>query len=101
MLDTWRPLGNGVVPELRRFFVGGSPELEDPTYPVQPAGADVSDAHLLLNSIEKEVCMYLLSIICLFFGVRKLKKPTFGLDRQLFCAGKLVEQAEQSDSLVI
>lgn len=41
-VDTWRPIGNGPVPEMRRFFVGGSPELEDPTYPQIPAMADVS-----------------------------------------------------------
>lgn len=32
----WRPLGNGaqeiIHSELRRFFIGGSPELEDPTF---------------------------------------------------------------------
>lgn len=26
---------------MRRFFIGGSPELEDPTYPQKPAMADV------------------------------------------------------------
>ena len=41
-VDTWRPIGNGVVPEMRRFFIGGSPELEDPTYPHIPAMTDVS-----------------------------------------------------------
>ncbi|XP_074869551.1 tectonic-like complex member MKS1 isoform X2 [Carettochelys insculpta] len=29
---TWRPIELGVVSELRRFFIGGSPELEDMTY---------------------------------------------------------------------
>ncbi|XP_013384089.1 Meckel syndrome type 1 protein [Lingula anatina] len=28
----WRPTGNSVVSELRRFFIGGSPELEDLSY---------------------------------------------------------------------
>ena len=40
-VNTWRPIGNGTVPELRRFFIGGSPELEDPTYPQQPVAAEV------------------------------------------------------------
>ncbi|NWS78518.1 MKS1 protein, partial [Crotophaga sulcirostris] len=31
-IPTWRPVGLGVVAELRRFFIGGSPELEDLTY---------------------------------------------------------------------
>ena len=26
---------------MRRFFIGGSPELEDPTFPQKPAMADV------------------------------------------------------------
>ncbi|XP_029546711.1 tectonic-like complex member MKS1 isoform X8 [Salmo trutta] len=29
---TWRPLQTGTVSELRRFFIGGSPELEDYSY---------------------------------------------------------------------
>ncbi|CAM9703701.1 unnamed protein product [Bubo scandiacus] len=29
---TWRPVELGTVAELRRFFIGGSPELEDITY---------------------------------------------------------------------
>ena len=43
-VDTWRPIGNGPVPEMRRFFIGGSPELEEPTYPMIPAMADVSSS---------------------------------------------------------
>ncbi|PFX22109.1 Meckel syndrome type 1 protein [Stylophora pistillata] len=39
-VNTWRPIGNGTGPEMRRFFIGGSPELEDPTYPQKPAMAD-------------------------------------------------------------
>ncbi|XP_053562294.1 tectonic-like complex member MKS1 [Bombina bombina] len=31
-VQTWRPLEMGTVSELRRFFIGGSPELEDLTY---------------------------------------------------------------------
>ncbi|KAM8975135.1 tectonic-like complex member MKS1 isoform 2-T2 [Pelodytes ibericus] len=30
--QTWRPVEMGTVSELRRFFIGGSPELEDMTY---------------------------------------------------------------------
>ncbi|KAK7925106.1 hypothetical protein WMY93_007416 [Mugilogobius chulae] len=29
---TWRPLQTGTVSALRRFFIGGSPELEEPSY---------------------------------------------------------------------
>ncbi|PVD32888.1 hypothetical protein C0Q70_08335 [Pomacea canaliculata] len=35
--DCWRPLGKSTVSQLRRFFTGGTPELEDPTYVVAPA----------------------------------------------------------------
>ncbi|CAH1802231.1 unnamed protein product, partial [Owenia fusiformis] len=31
-VNCWRPLGDTRSGELRRFFIGGSPELEDPTY---------------------------------------------------------------------
>ncbi|XP_038184553.1 Meckel syndrome type 1 protein isoform X2 [Arvicola amphibius] len=31
-ISTWRPMELGLVAELRRFFIGGSLELEDPTY---------------------------------------------------------------------
>ncbi|KAK2562345.1 Tectonic-like complex member MKS1, partial [Acropora cervicornis] len=39
-VDTWRPIANGQIPEMRRFFIGGSPELEDPTYSQIPAMVD-------------------------------------------------------------
>lgn len=31
-VPTWRPVELGTVSELKRFFIGGSPELEDMTY---------------------------------------------------------------------
>ncbi|NXS60957.1 MKS1 protein, partial [Brachypteracias leptosomus] len=31
-IPTWRPVEQGIVAELRRFFIGDSPELEDITY---------------------------------------------------------------------
>lgn len=39
--DCWRPLGKSTVSQLRRFFTGGTPELEDPTYVVAPATFEV------------------------------------------------------------
>ncbi|XP_077996076.1 tectonic-like complex member MKS1 [Glandiceps talaboti] len=36
-IHTWRPMGNSVVDKMRSFFIGGSPELEDPTYTAIPA----------------------------------------------------------------
>ena len=38
-VNTWRPTGNSLVPKMRRYFIGGSPELEDVTYVKQPAEA--------------------------------------------------------------
>ena len=40
VINTWRPIGNGLVPKMRRFFIGGSPELEDSTFVKQPAGSE-------------------------------------------------------------
>ena len=31
-LACWRPRGDSLIYELRRFFIGGSPELEDISY---------------------------------------------------------------------
>ena len=39
-VNTWRPTGNSLVPKMRRYFIGGSPELEDVTYVKQPAGSE-------------------------------------------------------------
>ncbi|XP_071672990.1 tectonic-like complex member MKS1 isoform X2 [Patagioenas fasciata] len=36
-VPTWRPVELGTVAELRRFFIGGSPELEDITYVRTPS----------------------------------------------------------------
>ncbi|KAM4648551.1 tectonic-like complex member MKS1 isoform 3-T3 [Amazona ochrocephala] len=36
-IPTWRPVELGTVAELRRFFIGGSPELEDITYVRTPS----------------------------------------------------------------
>ncbi|XP_021374695.1 Meckel syndrome type 1 protein-like isoform X2 [Mizuhopecten yessoensis] len=33
----WRPIGRSAAAELRRFFIGGSPELEDITYTAVPS----------------------------------------------------------------
>ncbi|XP_038058674.1 Meckel syndrome type 1 protein-like [Patiria miniata] len=35
-VQTWRPSGQHAFNNLRRFFIGGSPELEDPTYVAVP-----------------------------------------------------------------
>ncbi|KAJ8043977.1 Meckel syndrome type 1 protein [Holothuria leucospilota] len=39
-IQTWRPVGRSIFDDLRRFFIGGSPELEDPTYVSVPTTHD-------------------------------------------------------------
>ena len=41
-IHCWRPLGRSHVSEMRRFFIGGSPELEDPTFVASPSAFEVS-----------------------------------------------------------
>lgn len=43
-IPTWRPVELGTVAELRRFFIGGSPELEDITYVRTPSTFKVGSA---------------------------------------------------------
>uniref|UniRef100_A0A8U8B6I4 Uncharacterized protein n=1 Tax=Geospiza parvula TaxID=87175 RepID=A0A8U8B6I4_GEOPR len=43
-IPTWRPVGLGPVAEMRRFFIGGSPELEDLTYIRIPSTFKVGSA---------------------------------------------------------
>jgi hypothetical protein len=32
VVHTWRPVGNGIISQLRRFFIGGCPELDNLSY---------------------------------------------------------------------
>ncbi|NXP41560.1 MKS1 protein, partial [Leiothrix lutea] len=43
-IPTWRPVDLGTVAEMRRFFIGGSPELEDLTYIRIPSTFKVGSA---------------------------------------------------------
>eukprot|EP00035_Acanthoeca_spectabilis_P004841 m.107333 g.107333 ORF g.107333 m.107333 type:complete len:545 (+) comp12746_c0_seq1:3993-5627(+) len=36
VVETWRPVGDHVVGKMRRFFLGGAPELQDATYAAIP-----------------------------------------------------------------
>ena len=40
-LSCWRPRGDSLIYELRRFFIGGSPELEDISYAAIPSDHEV------------------------------------------------------------
>ncbi len=41
-LSCWRPRGDSIIYELRRFFIGGSPELEDISYVSIPSSHEGS-----------------------------------------------------------
>lgn len=69
-LQCWRPVGSSIVCELRRFYIGGSPELEDPTYPYIPNSFDVrsSSYHsrlLLLPGLTFRAISIRLLALCL------------------------------------
>lgn len=41
-MPCWRPRGDSLIYELRRFFIGGSPELEDISYAAVPSNHEGS-----------------------------------------------------------
>ena len=41
-VDTWRPAGTRLVDRMRRFFVGGPPEVNDISYVAYPKDFSVS-----------------------------------------------------------
>ena len=41
-IPTWRPYGNDVSQQMRRFFTGGAPELDDISYVKIPTESEVS-----------------------------------------------------------
>lgn len=57
-LICWRPRGDSIIYELRRFFIGGSPELEDISYACIPSDHEVrvsSFCFLILSSSVKHM----------------------------------------------
>lgn len=40
---TWRPTGSRVVDRMRRFFIGGTPEIDDITYVACPRDFNVCE----------------------------------------------------------
>ena len=42
VLPCWRPRGDSLIYEMRRFFIGGSPELEDISYVAVPSNVEVN-----------------------------------------------------------
>lgn len=53
-IPTWRPVELGTVAELRRFFIGGSPELEDITYVRTPSTFKVGSVARALLLLEDD-----------------------------------------------
>ncbi len=47
-IPTWQPYGNDIVQQMRRFFTGGAPELQDNTYVKVPTEAEVSPNHFYI-----------------------------------------------------
>ncbi|VDP55354.1 unnamed protein product [Schistosoma margrebowiei] len=43
-VSCWRPVGDSVVEELRRFFIGGTCQLEDPTFAKIPGSFEMDNA---------------------------------------------------------
>lgn len=41
-VGTWRPCGNNASQQMRRFFTGGAPELDDTSYVKIPTESEVS-----------------------------------------------------------
>lgn len=41
-IPTWRPYGNGASQQMRRFFTGGAPELEDNLFVKFPTESEVT-----------------------------------------------------------
>ncbi|VDP75270.1 unnamed protein product [Schistosoma mattheei] len=44
IVSCWRPVGDSVVEELRRFFIGGTCQLEDPTFAKIPGSFEMDNA---------------------------------------------------------
>ena len=40
-IATWRPYGNNISQQMRRFFTGGAPELDDISYVKIPTESEV------------------------------------------------------------
>ena len=48
-LPCWRPRGDSLIYELKRFFIGGSPELEDISYAAIPSDHEVNLSSAILS----------------------------------------------------
>ena len=51
LVNTWRPTGRRLIDKMRRFFIGGGPELEELSYIAQPRDFSVSYALLYHDPI--------------------------------------------------
>lgn len=68
---TWRPLQTGTVSALRRFFIGGSPELEDMSYVRVPGTFKVGWVWMWeLNGSLYIIYSFKLVLVCLTYDCR-------------------------------
>lgn len=56
-IHCWRPTGESYVSELRRFFIGSSPELEDPTYIAVPSTFEVQPIAKYFMYVSWNICI--------------------------------------------
>ncbi|XP_067933595.1 tectonic-like complex member MKS1 [Watersipora subatra] len=85
-LNTWRPVGPSVVSNLRRFFIGGAPELEDLSYVYIPS--TFQGSHLSRFGFKTESS-----------GSLKIKLSVM-LQSQDFCFSKKAKRAGKKDALM-
>lgn len=53
---TWRPAGTRLVDRMKRFFVGGPPEVDDISYVACPKDFNVRNCVILHNLAKVEQC---------------------------------------------
>lgn len=70
-LNSWRPVGPSVVSNLRRFFIGGAPELEDLSYAHIPSSFQVNVMHswAMFGCSLKHLAEYLATNLTRWLGV--------------------------------
>ena len=79
LVDTWRPIKHGTQTEMRRYFIGGTPELEDLAYCGTPASS--SDEPILsrygMKTISSVTLKLRYGIMCqakAFIGATNIEK---------------------------
>ena len=66
VVNTWRPSGFRVLDKLKRFFVGGAPQIDDISYVTQPTDFQVG--------MKQEDNIVKLSLSCFAFSGNTLEQ---------------------------